>query len=237
MYGVIFTCLVTRAIHLEIVKDMSGDQFLMAFLRFTSRRGTLQFVLSDNGTNFIIVQPLIGKAVKLNHEKLEHHFVSNQITWTFIPALSPWYGGVCERLVGITKTCLNKALGLYITDYTVLETAFCVVENILNNRPLTYVSSEDTVEALTPNHYLRLRTINNAQEVELDLKQLRSKGTEWFRVTKRHERSQRRCVKRTHLTIGRNAVHRPPLHNLERLSYCKNKLLHGLNGPLGSLKR
>jgi hypothetical protein len=178
MYGVIFTCLVTRAVHLEITKDMSGDQFLLAFMRFTSRRGVPKFVLSDNGTNFTFVQPLVGTNVKLNHEKLENHFVTNQITWSFIPALSPWYGGVYERLIGIVKRCLNKTLGPYIADYVVFETTMCMVESILNNRPLTYVFSEDTVEALTPNHFLHLRPPNSTQELELNEIELKSKAEE-----------------------------------------------------------
>ena len=45
VYGILFTCLVTRAIHLEFVEDLSGDQFLQALIRFKSRRGTLKLVV------------------------------------------------------------------------------------------------------------------------------------------------------------------------------------------------
>lgn len=91
--------------------------------------------------------------------------------------MTPWYGGVYEKMVGIVKKCINKMLRPYITSYPVLETTFCAVENIVNNRPLTYVSSTDTVEALTPNHFLRLRITNVSSELELDHNQVQTKGS------------------------------------------------------------
>ena len=65
-YGVIFACLVTRAIHLEVVLDLTGDQFLLAFIRFVSCRGHPLFVVSDNGTNFIFIQPLLSKTTNIH---------------------------------------------------------------------------------------------------------------------------------------------------------------------------
>jgi len=94
VYGILFTCLVTRAIHLEFVEDLSGDQFLQALIRFKSQRGTPKLVVSDNGRNFTFVQPLLGHKVEINDPNVDVYFKQNAINWHFIPAYSPWEGGV-----------------------------------------------------------------------------------------------------------------------------------------------
>ena len=51
-YGIIFTCLAIRAVHVEVVHSLETDSFLMALKRFTARRGRVKEIRSDNGTNF-----------------------------------------------------------------------------------------------------------------------------------------------------------------------------------------
>lgn len=51
-YGVLFTCLKTRAVHLEVAHSLSTDSMIMALERFVSRRGEPMEMWSDNGTNF-----------------------------------------------------------------------------------------------------------------------------------------------------------------------------------------
>ena len=55
-HAIIFTCMTTRAVHLELVTDRSTDTFLMAFRRFTSLRGNPNNCWSDCGTNFMGAQ-------------------------------------------------------------------------------------------------------------------------------------------------------------------------------------
>lgn len=177
VYGLIFVCLVTRAIWLEVLYDMSGDQFLMAFERFASRRGCPLFVISDNGSNFTFAQPLLSKRVnlhemKIHDPKVASYFLKHRIRWSFIPAYSPWYGGAYERLIGVVKASIKKALGKALVDFTVLTTLFCKVEDITNSRPLTYVSSDETIAPITPNHFIRLRSTAVTDETEVDLTQL-----------------------------------------------------------------
>ena len=81
----LFTCLVTRAIHLELLRNMSGDQFVIALARFVSRRRMPKY-----GTNFTFVQPLVGTQVKLSDPKVDNFFSSNRIEWHFIPAFFSW---------------------------------------------------------------------------------------------------------------------------------------------------
>ena len=69
-YRVLFTCLTTRAVHLELTHDMSTDAFLLALRRFISRRGFVKVLRSDNGSNFIGAEKELKQALKqLSHDK------------------------------------------------------------------------------------------------------------------------------------------------------------------------
>ncbi len=129
---VLFTCLVTRAVHLEVALDQSAEEFLMSLSRFTSRRGVPRVMISDNGTNFVFVQPLVGCKVKVLDEKLNLFLTSNSILWHFIPTYAPWYGGAYERLVAVVKRCFRKSYGSRLLTYVQLTTALAEVENVVN---------------------------------------------------------------------------------------------------------
>ena len=74
--------------------------------------------------------------------------------WTFNLKKAPWWGGIFERLVRSVKRCLKKTIGGATLTYEELLTVVVEVEMILNCRPLSYVSGEDTKEPLTPSHLL-----------------------------------------------------------------------------------
>jgi len=164
----IFVCLVTRAIHLEVVRNTSGNEFLLALCRFTSRRGLPNVMLSDNGTNFRFVQPLVGpgKDIKLSDFAINKYLSSNSIEWTFIPAFAPWFGGAYERLIRIVKASLQKSFGLQLLNLVEFQTVLCQAEDIMNSRPISYVSS-DLMQPLTPNNFLRLRQVNVDTQLEV----------------------------------------------------------------------
>ncbi len=73
VYGLIFTCLITRAVHLEMVPDLSGEHFLLALEKFSSIRRVPQRIISDNGSNFTFVQPFLSNAIKLSDAKIKAH--------------------------------------------------------------------------------------------------------------------------------------------------------------------
>lgn len=82
------------------------------------------------------------------------------MTWRFIPRKAPWYGGFWKRLIGLTKSCLEKVLGKAHINLLMLQTMVVEIEAILNDRPLTYVSSDiDDPQPLTPSHLLYGRKI------------------------------------------------------------------------------
>ena len=148
-YIVLFTCAVTRAIHLELVDDNSASHFLLAFRRFVSRRSCPRYLISDNSTTFVASSRFL-KEIQEN-ERVHEKLTELRCTWKFIPSRAPWFGGWWERLIGITKNALKKILGKSCVSKTELATMVIETESAINNRPLTFTSSEfNDRKVLTP---------------------------------------------------------------------------------------
>jgi len=97
VYICLFTCASTRAVHLEIVQDLSQDSFMQAFRRFASRRSLPKIVMSDNATNFLGASHQLRRLFESAAVK---ELLSRKGTeWHFIPKRAPWYGGWWERLI------------------------------------------------------------------------------------------------------------------------------------------
>ncbi|XP_048481536.1 uncharacterized protein LOC105393818 [Plutella xylostella] len=151
-YGVLFTCLTTRAVHLEVAGSLSTDSAIMALRRFIARRNCPSELHSDNGTN------LRGADVELKKAALaamEEEASVRFIQWRYIPPSAPFMGGAWERLVRSVKNALQVTLHERAPKEEVLATLLVEAEHTINSRPLTHVStSADDEEALTPNHFL-----------------------------------------------------------------------------------
>ena len=107
-YSALFTCMNTRAVHLELTGDMPKDSFIFAHCRFKARRGHPKSIWSDNRNNFIGAERELKDALsKLDEKKIINELNESRIQWTFNPAKSPWMGGAMEALVKITKGCLK----------------------------------------------------------------------------------------------------------------------------------
>lgn len=159
VYICLFTCATTRAVHLELVTDLSTQTFLQAFRRFTGRRSCPRLIITDNATNFKAAEVFLKKY--FNNSEVQAFLDSRQCEWKFIPPKAPWQGGFYERLIGILKRCLRKVLHNKRITVEELRTLIVEIEARINNRPLTYVWNEiDEPEALTPNHLLQGSTID-----------------------------------------------------------------------------
>jgi len=159
-YGCIFTCLVTRAIHIEKLHSLDTDAFLNAFIRFVSRRGMPESVRSDNGTNFVGGErELVDCIAKWNDDhRLADHLLLKDVKWIFNPPAASHMGGAWERLIRTVRQGLEATLRGQVLDDERLDTVFCEVESVVNGRPLTPISDDpNDLEALTPNHLLLLR--------------------------------------------------------------------------------
>ena len=162
-WGSLFTCLDTRAVHLEVVESLETDSFINCLRRFTSRRGQPKLIISDCGSNFKgSANELKENLQALDQDKLSHYAQTKRFEWKFIPPSSPRMGGAWERVVRTVKTALTTIMkDRVLTDFQ-LATIFCEVEYILNSRPLTCVSDDpNDYEALTPNHFLLGKSWNS----------------------------------------------------------------------------
>ena len=152
----LFTCLTTRAVHIEVVDGLDTDACMMAITRFMARRGRPHMFISDNGTNFVgSAREFRELAIEWNQSAIHDQLAHQRIVWKFNPPGAPHFGGVWERLVRTCKKAMYPILGSRCLTLPVLTTTMCLVEQTLNGRPLTPVSHDpEDLEALTPNHFL-----------------------------------------------------------------------------------
>ena len=141
VYISLFTCLVTRAVHLDIVGDMTTETFLRCLKRFAARRGLPRKFLSDNGKTFKAASKYLKSVFK--DDSVHDHLAENGCEWTFNVEKAPWWGGAFERMVQSTKRCLKKMVGQASLTPDELLTAIVEIESILNSRPLSYISAGD----------------------------------------------------------------------------------------------
>ncbi|XP_064470062.1 uncharacterized protein LOC135384806 [Ornithodoros turicata] len=155
-YIVVFTCAITRAVHLEIVTDLSTATFLLAFRRFVSRRGVCHTVYSDNALTFKRASKDLRQLwSSLRSEEAKNYFSSIRLHWKFIVEKAAWWGGFYERMVRSVKTSLRKVLGRSSLTLPELTTVLTETEATINSRPITFVYAEsEEPEPLTPSHLL-----------------------------------------------------------------------------------
>ncbi|XP_062538483.1 uncharacterized protein LOC134206774 [Armigeres subalbatus] len=155
-WGVLITCLTTRAIHLEIAHSLNADSCVMALRNFMARRGVPIRIFSDRGTNFIAACKELDSALKeMNQDHVIREIVSPHTDWEFLPPASPHMGGCWERLVRSVKVNLQKMNPQRNPTDESLRNTLIEIENIVNSRPLTFVPVADLdAPVLTPNHFL-----------------------------------------------------------------------------------
>lgn len=155
----LFTCTSIRAMHLELVNDMTTSEFLMALRRFIAHRGKPDSILSDNAAQFKAASKVVGLVWSdiVQSQEVQSYVSNERINWSFIVELAPWMGGFYERLVGLVKRALRKSLGRKMLTLIQLQTLLKEVEAVVNSRPLVYLCDDiNSNVALTPGHFLSL---------------------------------------------------------------------------------
>ena len=157
-YGVVFSCMSSRAIHLEISHSLTTSSFINALRRFICRRGNVISVTSDNGTNLTGGCRELRECIQdWNERSIEEWLKMRNIEWNFNCPWASNHGGFYEREIRSVRKILNSILtsqNIRLNDEN-LMTVMCEVESVLNNRPLTEISSDPSSnEALTPNNLI-----------------------------------------------------------------------------------
>ena len=155
-YICLVTCAVTRAVHLELVPDLTTEAFIRAFRRFTSTRGMCRIIYSDNAKTFEKAEKDLEFYLSLmNGPEFQAYLTEHSIQWNYILECSPWWGGFYERLMRTIKTPLRKILGRSRMNVDEAATLLKEVEAQVNSRPLCSPSDEPSEQKyLTPASFL-----------------------------------------------------------------------------------
>ncbi|XP_069129153.1 uncharacterized protein [Argopecten irradians] len=162
-WAVIFTCLASRAIHIEVVEDMTSSAFINALRRFVSIRGEVQELYSDRGTNFVgSTNDLKIDTINVGDGPVKDYLYRRGITWKFNSPHSSHMGGVWERMIGLSRRILDSLLLEHNNKnltHEVLTTLMYEVCAILNARPIISVSNDsETPQILSPSVLLTQKT-------------------------------------------------------------------------------
>ena len=136
-YGVLFNCLVTRAVYIDIATEYSTDAFLMVLRRFVSIRGYPSVIYSDNGSQLKAAsKELKGVIKEVEWSKVVAFGAEDGLTWKFSAPDAPWQNGCAEALVKAAKKAITHAIGKQVLTLNELQTVFFECANILNERPI-----------------------------------------------------------------------------------------------------
>ncbi|XP_072769709.1 uncharacterized protein [Nerophis lumbriciformis] len=162
-YGLIFTCLYSRAVHIEMLEDLSTDSFINALRCFINLRGAVRQLHCDQGSNFIGARNEFKEALKQCDTKLLEIFLTErQCEFVFNAPSASHAGGVWERQIRTVRNVLNATFAQCPgrLDDASLRTLLYEAMAIVNSRPLTVdaINDPQALEPLTPNHLIMMKS-------------------------------------------------------------------------------
>lgn len=151
---VIYVCMVSKAVHIDLVVGLTIEEFMESFSRFVARKGRCIELWSDNGTTFVGTANELERVLQKWAETLPAHQLSKfGTTWKFIPPGAPHQGGLWESGVKSIKMHLKKIIGSRILSQNEFYTILTQIEGLLNSRPLWPISDNvNDLLPLTPAH-------------------------------------------------------------------------------------
>lgn len=159
-YIAIFVCFVTKAVHAELVSDLTTETFMACLKRFIARRGVPKQIFCDNAQTFKGTANKLKELYDLISSKAHQQIVTNYccknyVKFKFIPSYSPEFGGLWEASVKSLKYHLKRVVGNLVLTFEELYTVITQIEAVLNSRPLLPMSAETSdYRYLTPSHFL-----------------------------------------------------------------------------------
>ena len=164
VWAVLFTCLSSRAVHIEVLASMDTPTFINALRRFFSIRGPCKIIRSDRGSNFI---GATNQEIHLNLESIQTNLNQHECKWIFNPPYASHFGGVWERKIGQVRNILNAIL-MQESNRTLtkdeLHTFLCEAAYIINSTPLWVTSTDpNDIMPISPNLLLSLKSNLSAE--------------------------------------------------------------------------
>lgn len=170
-YICLFVCLVTSALHMELVTDLSTEAFIAAVRRFIARRGKCRQIYSDNGRNFLGASRELNEMHKAIMSQAHNEIVSaslaeDGIQWNYIPPLAPHWGGIWESAVRSVKLHLKRVIVSTELTFEQMHTLLAQIEAVVNSRSLG-IAPDSEVSYLSPAHFLIGRPYTTVPEGDL----------------------------------------------------------------------
>lgn len=159
-YICLFVCLATRAIHLELVSDLSAQSYICAIKRLIFRKSNPICLYSDNATNFRGSKTELHELYRMfkndnSYSKIVEFCTSKCIEFKFTVPLASHMGGIYEAGIKSVKMLLKRHLSSTKLTYELLYTVLVQIEGILNSRPLCPITDlPNDVTCLTPAHFI-----------------------------------------------------------------------------------
>ena len=177
-WAIMFSCLSSRALNIEVIEDMSASCFINALRRLIAIRGPVKEFNSDRGTNFVGAVAELGmNQVNIEDDKVKSLLYKQGSTWFFNPPYASHTGGSWERMIGLVRRILDSMLcsvSAKSLTHEVLCTLLAEVMCIINSRPITPVSSDPSSPfVLSPNSLLTQKMNSEIEYLQgLDLKDM-----------------------------------------------------------------
>lgn len=162
-WGLVFTCLSSRAIHIEVLESMDANSFVCALRHFFALRGPAAKLRCDCGSNFVGGKSELENALlEMDQRKVERYVTDQGCEWLFNPPHASHFGGVWERQIRTIRRVLDAMLlgiGSSQLDNELLVTLMAEVTGIVNSRPITTVTHDiDNPSPLTPAMLLTMKS-------------------------------------------------------------------------------
>ena len=140
------TCLISRAIHIEVLESMDTSSFICALQRFFVLRGRAKQIRWDRGTNFVEAHSELQQVTKeLQQGKVGQYLRDQEYEWKFNPPHASHFGGALERQIGTIHRVLDAMLlelGPSQLTHELLTTLMAEVSAIVNARPNAAIPSD-----------------------------------------------------------------------------------------------